>query len=261
MKKTFFASLILAASSLIVTANAAVVQSMDFSSPVTTGATQAPGTWYTDRYAPDAFYTTGGELIQTISSNDSASNRPAGFASAFYNTQGRKYDVDVSTTEISVDLYVDSDWATMSQRIAGIWGTAYDDANVITSYPILEFGSNGSVGSFQGWNNGTWSNFGLPVGFAYNTMHNLSIELVGGLWDYSLDGLLLGSVDANGSTHIGNVILQGYNAYGANDVASHNIRWDNFAAQNNVPEPGTLPLALAAAAGVIGFGRRNKTTV
>ena len=261
MKKTFFASLILAASSLIaVSANAAVVQSMDFSTPVVTGATQAPGTWYVDRYAPADFATAGGELVQTISSDDSATNRPASFASAFYNTQGRKYDVDASTTEISVDLYVDADWATFGQRVAGIWGTAYDDANVITSYPILEFGSNGTVGSFQGWNNGTWSNFGLPVGFVYNTMHNLSIELVGGLWDYSLDGLLLGSVDANGSTHIENVMLQGYNLYADGDVGTHNIRWDNLKVANDVPEPGTLPLALAAVAGGFMIRQRKITT-
>lgn len=261
MKKTslFLASAILAISSLATSAHAAVVQSMDFSAPVVTGATQAPDTWYTDRYAPNAFYTSGGELVQTISSGDSATNRPVGFESAFYNTQGRKLDLDVSTTEISVDLYVDSSWATMGQRVAGIWGTAYDDSNVITSYPILEFASNGVNGMFQGWNNGSWMTFGLPVGFAYNMMHSLDITLNGTMWDYSLDGSLLGSVDSNGSTHIENVILQGYNAYGANDVASHNIRWDNFAAQNNVPEPGTLPLALIAVAG--GFMIRRKSTI
>jgi hypothetical protein len=70
-------------------------QTFDFNTPVVTGATQAPGVWYTDRYAPAGFsspdfFDGDNRLLHSISAADSATNRPGAFSSAFYNTQGRK---------------------------------------------------------------------------------------------------------------------------------------------------------------------------
>ena len=66
-------------------------QTFTFGTPVTTGNSQAAGTWYTDRYAPAGFtapvsFMGGNRLKQTILSADSVNNRPGAYPSAFYNT-------------------------------------------------------------------------------------------------------------------------------------------------------------------------------
>ena len=242
------------------TATAATVQSFDFTGAVTTGPTQAANTWYVDRYAPAGFATSGGELVQTISAADSASNRPAAYNSSFYDTQGRKYDLNPGVTGLSIDLFVPLSWATTGQRMAGLWGTAFDASDVLTSYPIIEFASDGAGARFQGWNDlAGWESYALPVGFQYDTFHTIGFELNGSSWEYVLDGNVLGQVSALGSTYLGNVILQGYNKFSAQQTAgSYDIRWDNLVASNGVPEPDTLALALGAL-GIGGFATRRKT--
>jgi len=265
MKKKFFASLVLACSSLIsFTASAVVVQTVDFSS-ITLADTQTAGAWYPDQYPPVAFVSIGGKLVVTISSGDSETNRPVAYASPVYNTQGRKLDLDPGVTALSIDLFVDPIWQVMNRRMAGIWATAVDDSNVLTSFPILEYASDGGRERLQGWDvHGTWTEFGLPSSFTYG-WHNLGFKLNGPLWDYYLDDALLGSVNAYGSTHLANVIIEGYNTYGYHVLGEHNIAWDNLVASNdlpeqgpnNVPEPGTLPLALSALAGGFMIRRRK----
>src|ERR1700712_509629 len=103
-------------------------QNFTFDSPVSTSSSQAAGSWYTDRYAPSGFtapVSFGGDnrLQETISSADGANSRPGSFTSSFYNTQGRKYDLDAGVTSMSIDLYVDSSWASTGRRMAGFWGT------------------------------------------------------------------------------------------------------------------------------------------
>ena len=261
MKKSLLMLSLAAAAALAApAANAALVQSFDFSGPITTGPVQASGVWYTDRYAPAGFSTSGGQLVQTISSNDSASQRPAAYSSSFYNTQGRKYDLDPGVTGVSVDLFVASSWATSGQRMAGLWGTAVDAANSLSSYPIIEFSAVGGA-HFQGWDdvNG-WVNYGISGTFAYDQMHTLAFVLDGSNWDYMLDGTMLGQVSALGSVAVGNVILQGYNNYNADvSQASYDIHWDNLVASNSVPEPASLALALPALIGV-GLIRRRRNT-
>ncbi len=257
MKKVLFG---LIAGFSIGAASASTVIIEDFNAPITIGATQAPDTWYTDRYAPAGFQASGGQLVQTISAADSATNRPGAFSSSFYNTQGRKLDMAPGVTEVSIELFVNSQWATTGQRMAGFWGTGTDNANTIMSYPILEFASDGPGAHFQGWDGAGWVNLGLGGVFAYDTMHTLGIRLNGALWDYLLDGNVLGSVNAAGSTQIGNVILQGYNNYGPNTTAgSYDIRWDNLGANgaNAVASPGTLALALPIL--LLSFFRRRQT--
>src|SRR6187455_2753802 len=52
--------------------------------------------WFTDRYAPSSFSNVGAlfgrndVLAIVLSSADGAASRPPAYASAFYNTQGRK---------------------------------------------------------------------------------------------------------------------------------------------------------------------------
>ncbi len=219
-------------------AQAAVVT---FDDPVATGATAASGVWYTDRYAPAGFgnATLAGEnvLKQSISAADGASSRPGAFSTAFYNTQGRKLDAPAATTSLSIDLFIDSSWTDTSRRYAGLWGTAFNGSGGISAYPIVEYG----MGELRVYNTltGLWISSGVAA--SSGDWMTLGIDLVGSDWVYSIDGTAVASIGANGSTRIGNVILQGHNTTAG---VSYDIHWDNlrFGSAAAVPAPGSLAL-------------------
>lgn len=160
----------IALAAALVCAAPAMALTLTFDSPVVTGSSQAPGVWYTDRYAPagfqTAFFDGDNRLKHSISAADAASLRPSGFSSAFYDTQGRKLDLPAATAVLSIDLYVPAYWASTGRRMAGFWGTAFDAANAVSAYPIIEFASVGGVPQFRGWNlTSGFTDMGLPTGF------------------------------------------------------------------------------------------------
>lgn len=117
-----------------------------FNLPVVTGPSQAPDTWYTDRYNPAIFEsdTFMGEnvLHHGVDVADSAANRPPSFSSLFYNTQGRKYDIDLPTgSTLSADVWIPSSYETDARNV-GLWGTTMDSGGNITGFPIISYGSN-----------------------------------------------------------------------------------------------------------------------
>lgn len=227
-----------------------------FDTPVTTGATQAPDTWYTDRYAPESFEIAdfGGDsrLKHSIDASDGATSRPGSFSSAFYNTQGRKYDL-MGVKSLSIDLYVDGDWETSGRRMAGIWGTGVDATDTITAYPIIEFASSGTAGYFQYWDGAAFQTLGLPSSFAYDEWYTLQIDL-----DTDLDlftftvGDLTATNSASGTVEFANVILQGHNT---TDGVTYDIYWDNLTTA--VPSPSAMGLGLIGGLGLIARRRRG----
>lgn len=240
-------------------ASADVLQVFNFNDPVTTGASQAPGVWYTDRYAPAGFQTSGGQLKLTVDSSGAAANRPGAYASTFYDTQGRKLDLAPGTTSLSIEMFISSSFATANQRIGGMWGTGVDGLGNIMSYPILEFASDGGIARFQGWNDDSgWMNYGLATDFAYDTMHTLSFSLSEDKWNYMLDGALLGQVSAFGAVSLDNVILQGVNKFSGDQEQSRTLVFDNLVAANAVPEPTSLALA-ALGLPLLAVVRRRKS--
>src|SRR6187455_59541 len=85
----------------------------------TTSAGPSTTAWYPDRYAPAGFTNVGSlfgrsnVLAITIDDADSAASRPPGFGGTFYNTQGRKIDVDTAPPVTWIgSLYIPSAWAT-----------------------------------------------------------------------------------------------------------------------------------------------------
>lgn len=246
--------------------SAAAVQAdqfFDFTTPVVTGPTQAAGVWYTDRYAPGNFTSPvsfGGDdrLLQSISDADGASSRPGAFSSSFYNTQGRKYDLEAATIKMSIDLYVPAPWQSAGRRMAGFWGTAVDGANAVSAYPILEFTTDGTP-RFRGFEgDGSWIDLGLPTGFAYDAWQTLTIEKLGtGEFKYSV-GDVTASTALMGpaSVEIDNVILQGHNTQNG---VNYNIYWDNLST-SVVPEPASVALAGCAALGLVAVRRRQRNT-
>ncbi len=116
-----------------------------FDSAVSTCASQTPDCWYTDRYAPaifeSAMFDGDNRLRHGVDMADSEANRPAAFSSAFYNTQGRKYDVNIPVGQtLGADIWVPAD-AMANDRRAGMWGTTFNGNGDISGYPIIGFTS------------------------------------------------------------------------------------------------------------------------
>jgi len=208
----------------------------DFSQAITLSVAQQADAWYVDRFAPAGFMSNvsfegGQRLLHTISANDGASNRPMNFATSFYDTQGRKFDLPSGTQSIEIDLYVPSDWETTGRRMAGLWGTAVNAAQEIAAFPIIEFTSDGDA-RFRGWIDGDWIDIGLPPDFTYDAFYTLSSTLLESgefLYTISGSGGSIGAITnvyaANGIIEIANVILQGHNT---NAGVNYDIYWDNF---------------------------------
>lgn len=213
------------------TVNASAVMPFDVNPAL--AATQAPGVWYTDRYAPDGFvsdfFDGDNRLKHSIDAGDCSPCRGGGFTGGFYDTQGRKFDL-AATNSMQIDLYVPADWATTGRRMAGFWGTGFDSSAALSAFPIIEFTSDGGTPRFRGWDNGVWIDMGLPTGFTYDAWYTLRIDLNGPSMDYTVGDLTL-SVPSNGTVTIGNVILQGHNNTAG---VTYNIYWDNFVASQLV---------------------------
>lgn len=212
--------------SALVNLSAPQVQTFDTNPAI--GPTMAPGVWYTDRYAPAGFasasFDGGNRLKHSISAADCESCRPPAYSSAFYNTQGRKYDT-IGANGMVIDLYVPAAWQTTGKRMAGFWGTGFNAGNAVSLYPILEFTSDTGTPRFRAYNNGVWIDLGLPTGFAYDSWYTLSIQLIGTDVVYTV-GDLTATIPALGTVKIDNVILQGHNSAAGE---TYDIYWDNFA--------------------------------
>lgn len=253
-KATAAAMLAMLVSVTPVTASAISLQTFD--TDVTRAATQAPGVWYTDRYAPAGFE--GGvdfdgdkRLRHSISAADGAASRPSSFGSTFYNTQGRKFDTP-GATALSIDLYIPEDWESTNRRMAGIWGVGLNAADTISLYPIIEFTSDGGNPRFRVWPvdayAGGWIDLGLPTGFVYNSWTTLEMVLDTDVTFHVGD--LSQTFGANGSVSFGNVILQGYNT---DEGVGYDIYWDNFRA-TVIPLPAAGWLLITAMGGLTGLG-------
>jgi hypothetical protein len=242
----------------------------DFGAVVT--GPQAPGVWYTDRYAPAGFETVAGPiggrtdvLRIGIDDADAQGSRPAGFNTAFYNTQGRKYDLGVAGPfTLTADLYVPLSWSDAGNgyRRTDMWATMMNAANAVTGYPIIGFTNYGGVARFRAYNGlaapNDWIDFAALVN--YDSWNTLAITFDGTAGStsitYSVNGVAqAGTIDVSGSTQVGNVIMQAYNfgqTFGANTGPDYNAYWSNTA---TVPEPGTYVLMATGLLGVAGAAR------
>ncbi len=210
----------------------------NFNVAPTLSNTPAPGVWYTDRYAPAGFTSGpvpgGTGLVHSISSADSAANRPPAFSSAFYNTQGRSLDIDLPAgAELAVDLYIPASWET-SVRRADIWGVGHGIDNSVSAYPIIGFICNDPTDAtnptpagplmprYRVWDdvNG-WLDLGTVV--TYNAWHRLSITLTATSFVYKIDGSTVATLPNYGTARIGSTLIQAYN-FGQ----SYDVYWDNL---------------------------------
>lgn len=223
-------------------ADASIVYSNDFSSPVATGPSQAPGVWYPNSsyYTPFGFQTSGGRLIETISSADSQTNRTNAYQDEIYNFQGRKYDLPAEVIQITADIHIPADWATTEQRMGGMHAIIYaidNDRLVAVQGPAIFFNSNPAGGYFEGWGGLSFYNLGLPISFVFDVTHQIGIRVTSDGWVYSLDGVDIGDFpffESYEGLQIGDVMLMGYNSYARGETGTYDICWDNLVARDAV---------------------------
>lgn len=243
-------------------AGAASITAQTFDTDPVLGSSQAPGVWYTDRFAPagfeSEFFEGDNRLAHTISAADGATGRPSSFSSSFYNTQGRKFDT-AGATSISVDFYVDSAFQSDSGRIAGIWGTGFlGDGSTISHFPIIEFADS----DFQVWDGAQFVDPTTAPVFSFDTFVSLGIVLdtVNDVFNFFIGGQQVLTTGASGTQSIGNIILQNINTDAGVD---RTVYWDNLTAESvaAVPVPAALPLLAAAIAGLGFAGWRKRRMV
>src|SRR6056297_1524160 len=157
------------------------LETIPVDNPVPIGPTQAPNTWYVDRYAPDAFeqYDFSGENVIKHSIdgiNDGSANR-GGQSGTFYNTQGRKYDLGEGATKLYADIYIPAAYETNHRR-AGLWGTTVDSDGSITGYPILSFRNiDGSSPTFSYYSSDLADWVDLATTITYDAWYSFEIEI------------------------------------------------------------------------------------
>lgn len=286
VKARFLAAM--AALSTLLAAPAAEAQ-LNFNAPIVTSPTQGlynGGTWYTDRYAPAAFENTTWQsrndvLRIGIDESGNKANRGGAFSADFYATQGRKYDLGQFNTGrffLSADLWVDQSWQNSDNgfRRTDMWGvgSTCNDANTnpgcVTAYPIIGFTNQTAddlaFSGFRYWNGAGWTN--TAAGVNYNGWNTLGIELDVGanLFNYFVNGTMVGSFNANGTLFMDAAIMQAFNfgqdfsnTLGNNTSTAYSAYWANSTNISTVPEPSTSAL-MAAGLGMFlaAVSRRRK---
>lgn len=204
-------------------------------------STAVDGKWYIDRYAPDGFSVANNELVQTISAADGESGRGPQSA-AFYNTQGRAYDLRDGTTEASITLAIDTDWSTLGDnaRVAGFWGVGRDAAGAVSFYPIVEYARVDGDGVLKFWTASGFSATTLPVAESATSI-DIGFRLnQDGTFTYTVDGVDVLTTPAPGTVEIGSVILQGHNDADGQD---YSITWDDLTTSSNVAYDPSIDLS------------------
>jgi len=205
--------------------------------------TQAPLTWYPDRFRPAAFDSfnpgSGNHLRISISAADGLINRGAPYNSTFYNTQGRKFDLNNGTyTGLRGKLYVAADWATELRR-SDMWATVVNGSNSVVGYPIIGIANiDRTTLMCRVWDGLNWVNVSaqVPGGVTANRWYSFEMRLKPGAIEYFVDNTLVYTFPISGGVEINDVMLQAYNFNQDPSLPvptsgeSYDAFWDDFAA-------------------------------
>jgi hypothetical protein len=220
----------------------------DFSTNPPLAPSQQPGAWFPDRRAPAEFDSElflGENVLQIgIEADDLDPN-------AFYNTQGRKYDIVVAEGgSIEASLYIPLEWSTAPRR-SDIWATG-SSANFhsVTAYVIMGFTSLDNTPTLRVYD----SDFGwvnLDFAIPYDSWVNFRVDFTGQAFVYSINGThVFTDADVNGTTQFHDVMLQAYNT-----GVTFSAHWKDLIVDTAlVPEPTT---AVGLLVGLTVFLRRR----
>jgi hypothetical protein len=237
-----------------------------------------PGSFYTDRYEPASFELTNGfqgrnDVLQIgIDASTDAANR-GGQGSTFYNTQGRKTDVNtLGSWTFTSDLFVHDSWRDSGNGFVrtDMWATATNDAGFATpvAYPIIGFVNYGPYIGFRGYNGaaGIWVQSLAPVLYGqWNTL-SISFDDATDIFSYYINGAFQSSFGApvGGASGVSDVMYQAYNFndpdLGISGNPDYLASWSNTpgGVDSTVPEPATMTLLATGLAGMAAARRRKK---
>jgi hypothetical protein len=220
-----------------------------FDDPVCTASSQTPDCWYTDRFAPAVFENATFLSDERLKHGVDAADWQSTGLPNFYNTQGRKYDIDMPVgTTLAADVYVPASWQT-SVRSLGMWATTFNAGPYISGYPILNVVSNDPDDDLnptpanpsprfryytqdidQDTSNGYQAGY-VEMGpvLNFDEWYRLEIELTPTYYEFrvvrvSTATTVYSAIDliTFGSNRFGNIILQAYN-FGE----TYDGYWDN----------------------------------
>jgi hypothetical protein len=200
-------------------------------------ATRAPGVYYTDRFAP-AVFTSAALLGRNVLRHGvvAADHQDANTPQNFYNTQGRKLDINMGVGQtLGIDLYIPGAWVSPMPAIAraDLWATGLDGVGAVLSFPIIGFTSNdpadptnpapaSPMPRWRVWDdvNGVWIDLASsPIA----GWHRLEITLASATFVFKLDGVVVRTLPNSGTVVMGNAIIQVYN-FGQ----TYDVLWDNL---------------------------------
>lgn len=232
-----------------------------------------PG-WVTDRYEPhgfsSSFFDGDNRLKIDIDPAESYGNRPGGYQSLFYNTQGRQRAAVVGLNwEAFGDVYVSEDYMSGEHlRRTDLWTRDANTNESNAQYPIFGVvrndpndpqnpGAAAIISRWRIWDGdiGSWVDLSSAVTGGW---HHLSIRSTGSAFEYRLDGSLVhtdSTYSEAGFESLKTVFVQAYNFGDANFPTSQDAYaayWDNI---GTVPEPITL---ITLGCGVAVLIRRRK---
>ncbi len=178
--------------------------------------------WTTDRTAPSGGLTVGdfagrtGVLAMGIDGAKQTTN-------TWYRYEGVQRSITGSTA-VKASLYVDSAWP--SQVNAGMWGVGADSTGAVSAYPIIAYVKGASYTGWRTFNDNTGGWVNLPRAPHHNGWNTVAItyNTATTAFDFTVDGVNVGSSYATGSVGLSAVILDNYN-FGAN----YTVHWSDLA--------------------------------